>query len=234
MSDNTVRVGVLMNASSDPTLIEEGRRLVAMTDEADGPSVLPALAVIMACAALEMALEGSLKLAEARAKSGGKSVGFLYDVRLEDIADAFKKSLRWKTEHVPSIVTGGELKMHEAVPELVEPLRELVECRNQLVHGRGELTQWETELQLGDGGEDRVVDGGPSRTGWEELLGQKGLDIEMTMTDGSHVRVPISPPWGLLWVMVSSDRATRYLDAVAKYINACVQAPETGQPKPAP
>src|SRR5690349_1745089 len=103
-----------MNASLDVALLEEADRLAAAASAEAQPSLSPALAVVLACAALEMAIEGALSLAEARTRRGGRSVGMRYEVTLEAITDANRKSLRWKMECVPGLLTDGDFATDKA------------------------------------------------------------------------------------------------------------------------
>ncbi len=223
MAEDELQLGVLVNASLDVAVIEEGRRLVALAANEPKPCLFPALAVILACSALEMALEGSLNLAEAQSRKGGRSAGLPYGADLKAIAGARRESLRWKMEHVPSVITEGLYSTQSIAPELIGPLRNLVDRRNKLIHGRGELTEWDVTV----GGVQPELEPGE-----ESVSAAPEMEMAMviTLADGSKIQLPMSTPWGHLWFAVTADEATASLDAVGQFIDRCIQQPSRGRP----
>jgi len=229
MRDDRVKLGFILNASMELKLLEEGKQLVEQSSKDNASSVLPALAVLLASAALEVSIERALKLAQAWSRNGGTAVGFPYDVSLEDIDDAFTKSLRWKAEHVPALITNHALGTEEIAPGVLATLKELVDCRNQLVHGRGAIAEYEAHVELRDSGHDETVAGDPVADAAGSSVANEVFDVQLTK-DTLVVRAPIPPPWGQLWFKISPDKARSFLDAVSTFIERCIEPAEKPRP----
>lgn len=199
-------VFVVASLNLDLALVKEGRSLLTSCAQEGSSPVFPALAVILACTALELAIEGHLKLSEIRARKGGKGAGFMFDVSLEAIEAAYKSSLRWKLEHIPALTTEGAYSTSALVPELIPDLKRLVEQRNQLVHGRGRPICEDSPIEA----VDQVDDAGP----------------------GYKVTFSAPRPWGALWIQVTPDEARKYLNAVERYIQVCIVPADSNAPPP--
>ena len=226
MGNMSFDLGFVGTLSVTPALLDGARQVLAGLHKTPNElAVAPGCATVLAAAALEISLESKLRLAEMWAARGGRSVGLPHSPDPSAIAKALKRTFWWRVLNVPSVVTAGAVKLGSDQAELLRVIREMITCRNELVHGRGEVLDHRASLEIPAPNAPRPKRERPKKAQ------NAGLRIRAETVAGPvEFDLLAAKPWGMRWLQVNSEEASRYLDAVETYIDDVLEPLNQSRP----